>query len=207
MISNWSQKNQQRATQLLEQYPEERSAVMPLLYIAALEHGYVSDDAMREVAELTGLSSAQVQAVASFYTMYKRAPVGRYLVSVCTSISCYLRDADAVLSAIEDETGVLDGETTPDRLISVEHVECAGACGGAPAVCVNWELVEGLEPDKARELIRWLREAKPEVVLGDELQVLFGGRESFDWGPKELEGAIAPLPAFDPYGTARAEER
>jgi NADH-quinone oxidoreductase subunit E len=207
MISHWSQKNQQRATRLLEQYPEKRSAAMPLLYIAALEHGYVSNDAMREVAELTGLSSAQVQAVASFYTMYKRDPVGRYLVSVCTSISCYLRDADAVLSAIEDETGVLDGETTTDGLISIEHVECAGACGGAPAVCVNWELVEGLEPDKARELIRWLREAKPEVVLGDEMQMLFGGRESFDWGPKELEGAIAPLPAFDPYGTSRVEER
>jgi NADH-quinone oxidoreductase subunit E len=207
MISHWSQKNQQRAARLLEQYPEKRSAAMPLLYVAALEHGYVSDDAMREVAELTGLSSAQVQAVASFYTMYKRDPVGRFLVSVCTSISCYLRGADAVLAAIEDEIGVLDGETTPDGLISLEHVECAGACGGAPAVCVNWELVEGLEPEKARELIRWLREAKPEVVLGDELQMLFGGRQSFDWGPKELEGAIAPLPAFDPYGTARTEER
>lgn len=207
MISHWSHENQQRATRLLEQYPEKRSAAMPLLYVAAHEHGYVSDDAMREVAELTGLSSAQVQAVASFYTMYKRSPVGQYLVSVCTSISCYLRGADAVLSAIEDETGVLDGETTPDGLISVEHVECAGACGGAPALTVNWELVEGLEPDKARELIKWLRDAKPEVVLGDEMQMLFGGRESFDWGPKELEGAIVALPAFDPYGTAKAEER
>jgi hypothetical protein len=92
-------------------------------------------------------------------------------------------------------------------LVSVEHVECAGACGGAPALTVNWELVEGFEPDKARELIKWLREAKPQVVLGDEMQMLFGGRESFDWGPKELEGAITPLPAFDPYGTAKAEER
>ena len=72
---------------------------------------------------------------------------------------------------------------------------------------VNWELVEGLEPDKARELITWLREAKPEVVLGDEMQMLFGGQESFDWGPKETEGAIAPLPAFDPYGTAKGEGR
>jgi len=207
MISHWSHENQQRANELLERYPEKRSAAMPLLYIAAHEHGYVNDDAMREVAELTGLSSAQVQAVASFYTMYKRAPVGQYLVSVCTSISCYLRGADAVLSAIEDETGVLDGETTPDGLVSVEHVECAGACGGAPALTVNWELVEGLEPDKARELIKWLREAKPQVVLGDEMQMLFGGRESFDWGPKELEGAVIPLPAFNPYGTAKAEER
>jgi hypothetical protein len=138
--------------------------------------------------------------------MYKREPVGKYLVSVCTSISCYLRGADAVLEAIEEETGVLDGETTPDGKISVEHVECSGACGGAPAVSVNWELVEGLEPDKARDLIKWLRDAEPSVIFGDEMQMLFGGQQSFDWGPKETEGAIAPLPAFAPYGTVGGEK-
>ncbi|MEA2022923.1 MAG: NAD(P)H-dependent oxidoreductase subunit E [Actinomycetota bacterium] len=206
MISHWSHENQERAKELLERYPEMRSAVMPLLYIAALEHGHVTEDAMREVAELTGLTAAQVQSVASFYTMYKREPVGKYLVSVCTSISCYLSGADDVLEAIEEETGVLDGETTPDGMISVEHVECSGACGGAPAVSVNWELVEGLEPDKARDLIKWLRDAQPEVVFGDEMQLLFGGRRSFDWGPKETEGAIAALPAFAPYGTVGGEQ-
>lgn len=206
MINSWSSENQERSNELLEQYPEKRSAVMPLLYIAALEHGHVTDDAMREVAELTGLTGAQVQSVASFYTMYKRDPVGKYLVSVCTSISCYLRGADAVLEAIEEVTGVLDGETTPDGMISVEHVECSGACGGAPAVSVNWELVEGLEPDKARDLIKWLRDAEPSVVFGDEMQMLFGGRPSFDWGPKETEGAIAALPAFAPYGTVGGEK-
>jgi hypothetical protein len=112
-----------------------------------------------------------------------------------------------VLAAIEDEAGILDGETTPDQLISVEHVECSGACGGAPAVSVNWELIEGLEPDKARDLVRWLREAQPDVVFGDEMQMLFGGRRSFEWGPRESQGAIAPLPAFDPYGTAKGEQR
>jgi NADH-quinone oxidoreductase E subunit len=207
MSTNWSHENQQRADEILGKYPEKRSAVMPLLYIAALEHGHVSNDAMRDVAELTGLTPAQVQSVASFYTMYRREPVGKYVVSVCTSISCYLRGADDVLAAIEDEAGILDGETTPDQLISVEHVECSGACGGAPAVSVNWELIEGLEPDKARDLVRWLREAQPDVVFGDEMQMLFGGRRSFEWGPRESQGAIAPLPAFDPYGTAKGEQR
>jgi len=206
MNNTWSHENQLRAEEILAKYPEKRSAVMPLLYVAALEHGYVSINGMREVADLTGLTPAQVQSVASFYTMYRRDPVGEYVVSVCTSISCYLRGADDVLAAIEDETGVLDGETTPDGLITVEHVECSGACGGAPAVSVNWELIEGLEPDKARDLITWLRDAKPEVVFGDEMQLLFGGRPSFDWGPKELQGAITPLPAFDPYGTAKGEK-
>jgi NADH-quinone oxidoreductase subunit E len=205
MISHWSHDSQLKAHELLETYPEKRSAVMPLLYLAAKEHGHVTEDAMREVAELTGLTAAQVQSVASFYTMYRREPVGKYVVSVCTSISCYLRGADEVLAAIEDEAGVLDGETTPDGKITVEHVECAGACGGAPAVNVNWELIEGVEPDKARELIKWLRDAEPSVIFGDEMQLLFGGQQSFDWGPKEHQGAIAPLPAFDPYGTAKGE--
>ena len=77
MISHWSHENQQRAQAVLDRYPEKRSAAMPLLYIAAHEHGYVTEDAMREVAELTGLTAAQIQAVASFYTMYKRDAVGK----------------------------------------------------------------------------------------------------------------------------------
>lgn len=175
---------------------------MPLLYLASLEHGYITPDAVVEVARLTGQTAAQVQAVASFYTMYKREPVGRYLVSVCTSISCFLRDGDDVLAAVADELGVADGETGEDGLFSVEHVECIGACGGAPAVQVNYELVEGLTPDRVRELCRWLADEQPEVVLGDELQERFGGVRSFDWGPGEAEGAVAAVPAFRPYGTA-----
>ncbi len=199
----WSAENQQRAETLMAQYPESRSAVMPLLYLASVEHGFVTDEAMQEVAEMTGLTPAQVQSVASFYTMYRRGPVGDYVVSVCTSISCWLLGADAVLEAIEDEAGVSDGGTTADGRITVEHVECGGACGGAPAVCVNWELVEGVEPDKGRALIRWLRDARPEVVSADEVQLLFGGRRSFDWAIPEPDGAVLPLPAFGPYGTVR----
>ncbi len=202
MIETWSDENQERARVIIAQYPEKRSAVMPLLYIAAHEHGYVTEQAMREVSELTGVTAAQVQSVASFYTMYRRRPVGEYLVSVCTSISCWLRGADDALAAIADEAGVIDGEISMDARITVEHVECIGACGGAPAVCVNWELIEGVEPEKGRALVRWLRDAQPQVVSADEMQVLFGGQRSFDWGATEPEGAIAPLPAFAPYGTA-----
>lgn len=202
-IAGWSAPNQVRAKRLLESYPEGRSAVMPLLYLAAIEHGYVSDDAMRQVAQLTGLSEAQVQSVASFYSMYKLEPVGTYLISVCTSISCFLLGADDVLAAVEKAAGTPDGETSADGLYSIEHVECIGACGGAPAVQVNYELIEGVEPDKAEGLCSWLRDAKPEVVIADEMQQLFGGRRSFDWGPAEPEGAVAAVPAFDPYGSAK----
>ncbi len=149
-IVGWTAMNQERAQRILESYPEKRSTVMPLLYLASLEHGFVDDDAMVEVGEITGLTSAQVQSVASFYTMYQRRPVGKYLVSVCTSISCYLAGADDVLAAVEREAGALDGETSSDGTVSVEHVECIGACGGATALQVNYETVEGVEPDAAR---------------------------------------------------------
>ena len=120
IVAGWSAPNRERASTLLAVYPERRSAVMPLLYLAVLEHGHVTDTAMHEVAELTGMTAAQVQSVASFYTMYKRSSVGRYLVSVCTSISCYLMGGDEVLAAIEDGTGALDGETSEDGLFSVD---------------------------------------------------------------------------------------
>lgn len=202
LVPHWSAPNRERARTLLATYPERRSTVMPLLYIASLEHGHASDDAQRDVAALTGLTSAQVQSVASFYTMYKRDGVGKYLVSVCTSISCFLLGADDVLASVEDATGVLDGETSTDGTFTVEHVECLGACGGAPAVQVNYELVEGVRPDKGAALCDWLRAEQPDVVLGDELQQHFGGQRSFEWGPAEDEGAVAPVPAFGPYGSS-----
>ncbi|MCP3975829.1 MAG: NAD(P)H-dependent oxidoreductase subunit E [bacterium] len=202
VISDWSGPNQERARRLLDSYPEKRSAVMPLLYLASLEHGYLDAPGMTQVAELTGLTSAQVQSVASFYTMYKRDHVGKYLVSVCTSISCFLMGADDVLAAIEEESTSPDGSTSADGTFSVEHVECIGACGGAPAVQVNYELIEGVTPEKGAGLCKWLRDAAPAVVLADEMQELFGSIRSFDWGSKEADGAVAPVPAFGPYGSA-----
>jgi NADH-quinone oxidoreductase E subunit len=190
-----------RVEKILASYPDEKSAVMPLLYLAMAEHGYLPDDAIRQVAGLVGMTSVQVSAVATFYTMYKREEVGRYLLSVCTSISCALLGGNDVLHAVEDETGVPAGETDAENTFSVEHVECIGACGGAPAVQVNYELIEGLGVEKARELVRWLRDGTPGVVNGDEMQTLFGGRRSFDWGPADPAGAARPIPALESLGT------
>jgi NADH-quinone oxidoreductase E subunit len=190
-----------RVSRILASYPDKKSAVMPLLYVAMAEYGYLTDAAIREVAILVGMTSVQVSSVATFYTMYKREEVGKYLLSVCTSISCSLLGGKDVLHALEDATGVPAGETGPERDFSVEHVECIGACGGAPAVQVNYELIEGLGVDKARELVRWLRDAEPAVIRGDEMQALFGGRQSFDWGPSEAAGAGGPVPALEAIGT------
>jgi NADH-quinone oxidoreductase subunit E len=206
-MSRWSEAKQERAKQIISRYPDKRSAVMPLLYLAMSEDQHLSDEGIAEVGEWVGLSAAQVYGVASFYTMYKREPTGRYLISCCTSISCMLLGADEVLHALEDESAVPSGETDPEGLISVEHAECIGACGGAPALQVNYELVEGVSPDKARELVRWLKAASPEILNTDEMQQLFGGRRSFDWAIAEEEGAVGPYPAFAPLGTAARENK
>ena len=202
-MSAWSQETQIRAKEIIARYPVKRSAVMPLLYLAMAEDGHLTDAGMEEVAEWVGLTPAQVHAVASFYTMYKRERTGAYLISCCTSLSCMLLGGDDVLAAIEDESGVPHGETDPEGVLSVEHVECIGACGGAVAVQVNYELVEGVSPEKARELVRWLKKATPAAVNSDEMQELFGGVRSFDWGIRDEDGAVGPYPAFQPLGTTK----
>lgn len=204
-MSIWSEETQIRAKDLISRYPDPRSAVMPLLYVAMTEQGHLTEAGMAEVGEWVGMTPAQVQAVASFYTMYKRERTGKYLVSCCTSISCMLLGGDDVLHAVEDESGVPHGETDEDGVLSVEHVECIGACGGAPAVQVNYELIEGVTPEKARELVQWLRNARPDAVNGDEMQELFGGRRSFDWAIREERSAVGPYPAFQPLGTVQQE--
>jgi NADH-quinone oxidoreductase subunit E len=204
-MSTWSEATEERARQIISRYPEKRSAVMPLLYLAMAEDGHLTDAGMEEVARWCDITPAQVLAVASFYTMFKRERTGRYLISCCTSISCMLLGADDVLHAVEDESGVPHGETDGEGLLSVEHVECIGACGGAPALQVNYELIEGVTPEKGGELVKWLRTARPEVVNTDEMQQLFGGRPSFDWAIADDRGAVGPYPAFEALGTVKTE--
>ena len=212
MPYTWSPVAEERARKVLAAYPQPRSAVMPLLYIAMREdldqgNNRLTPEGMRRVAELVRLTTAQVSAVASFYTMYKRETVGRYLLSVCTSLSCWLGGADDVLHAVEDEADVPSGGTDRAGLISPEHVECIGACGGAPAVQVNYEFVEGVTPGKAREMVRWLQAEQPLDVSGDELQARFGGPTSFPWAIPDRVGVTGPVPAFPAFGTEVPSER
>lgn len=191
----------ERAHEIVASYPDKRSAVMPLLYLAMHEEGRLTSDGIRSVAELTGITSVQVDAIATFYTMYKEK-VGRHLVSVCTSISCHLLGASEVLAAAADEAGVSPGGTTDDGALTVEGVECIAACGGAVAAQVNYEFVEGVTPEAVRSLCRWLIDEAPESVNSDDLQERFGSGQSFEWGPTDPTTVPGPVPAFGPYGTA-----
>jgi NADH:ubiquinone oxidoreductase subunit E len=201
----WNAGTRERAEAIVARYPDPRSAVMPLLYLAMREDQGLTPDGIREVAGYTGLTPVQVESVASFYTMYKSAGVGKYVVSVCTSISCHLRGGDDVLAAVADEAGVRPGETDDSGTVHVERAECIGACGGAPAAQVNYEMVEGLTPEEARRLTRWLLDEQPAAINSNAMQTEFGGETGFDWGPADDRRATGPYPAFQPLGTVGEE--
>jgi NADH-quinone oxidoreductase subunit E len=146
-----------RAAEIIGRYPKARSALLPLLHLVQSEEGYVSEDGVAFCAEQLGLTEADVTGVVSFYTMYKRKPVGDYHVGVCTTALCAVMGGDAILADLQEHLGVGIDETTPDGKVSVEHVECNAACDYAPVVMVNWEFFDNMTPAKARDLVDGLR--------------------------------------------------
>jgi NADH-quinone oxidoreductase subunit E len=148
------------ARSVIARYPEgrERSAVMPLLYLAQSAEGRVSPDGLREVAGLLGITTAEVEAVASFYTMYRLRPTGEHLVNVCTNLACMLRGAKDVYEAAHEAAGMEHGqEISDDGLITLHEEECLGVCDFAPAVQVDLMNHDAVTPDRMRELIATLR--------------------------------------------------
>src|ERR1700691_164499 len=145
------------AAEIIGRYPQPRSALMPLLHLVQAEVGYVPEDGIRYVAEQLGLSEAYVAAVSSFYTMYKRGPVGEYHVGVCTNSLCAVMGGDAIFADLLEHLGVGNDETTPDGKVSLEHLECNAACDYAPVVMVNWEFFDNQTPQSARSLVDGLR--------------------------------------------------
>jgi NADH-quinone oxidoreductase subunit E len=159
-----------QAEAIKARYPagRERSAVMPLLYLTQSVEGHVTREALREVADLLGLRTAEVEAVASFYTMLRLRPTGRHVVSVCTNLSCALRGAKDVLRDARDAAGVPEGgELSEDGLITLHEEECLGVCEFAPVVQINAANHDDVTPDGVRELIAQLREGRvPEPSRG-----------------------------------------
>jgi NADH-quinone oxidoreductase subunit E len=191
------------ATELMNRYPagQSRSALLPMLHLVQSEQGYVSPDGIAFCAEMLDLAKAQVAAVATFYTMYKRKPTGEYLVSVCTNTLCAMLGGDEVYAALSEHLGVGINETTEDGKITLEHAECLAACDYAPVVTVNYEFFDQQTIESSTVLVDALRGGvRPTPSRGAPLC-------SF----KQIERQIAGLPderpeALEAEATGRQTE-
>ncbi|MER7771396.1 NADH-quinone oxidoreductase subunit NuoE [Kitasatospora sp. NPDC096140] len=145
------------AAELIARYPQPRSALLPLLHLVQAEEGFVSPTGIRFCAEQLDLTTAEVTAVATFYTMYRRRPAGKYHVGVCTNTLCAVLGGDQIFDELQEHLGIRNNETTEDGEVSIEHIECNAACDYAPVVMVNWEFFDNQTPESARQLVDDLR--------------------------------------------------
>jgi NADH-quinone oxidoreductase subunit E len=169
----------EEARAIVARYPtgRERSAIMPLLYLAQSIEGHVSRDGLRAVAELLALTTAEVEAVATFYTMYRLRPTGNHVVNVCTNLACTLRGAREVYEAAHDAAGMRHGqELSDDGMLTLHEEECLGVCDFAPAVQVDFANHDRVTPERMRELIASLRSG--EVPAPDRGPAVGGFREA-----------------------------
>jgi NADH-quinone oxidoreductase subunit E len=146
--------------EIMARYPQPRSALLPMLHLVQSEDGLVTSEGIEVCAEELALTPAEVSAVATFYTMYFRKPVGRYHVGVCTNTLCAVMGGDQILACLKEHLQVGNDETTEDGQITLEHVECNAACDYAPVVMVNWEFVDNQTPESAVQLVDDLRSGK-----------------------------------------------
>ena len=164
-MSRFNEANLAIALEILSRYPRAKSATIPLLHLAQEQDGWVTDDAMEHIAELTGTTPVQVLGTCSFYEMFKREPVGRYLVNICTNISCQIMGGEELLHHAEEALGIKAGSTTPDGLFTIEDVECIAACTEAPCLQVNYRYFHKIANDEFDRVIDDLRQGR----RGDEI--------------------------------------
>jgi NADH-quinone oxidoreductase subunit E len=146
---------------IIKRYPRSRSAIMPLLHYVQSIAGYVTNEGIELIAKLLTLETAEVSAVATFYTQYKRKPVGEYHVGVCTNTLCAVMGGDAIFAALKDHLGVENDGVTADGKVSLEHIECNAACDYAPVVMANWEFYDNQDVSSAKELVDSMRQGSP----------------------------------------------
>ena len=148
-----SETARQKIQALIAKYPQPRSALIPSLQVAQEEIGYLPPFAMQEIAGIFGLSSSDVSEVASFYTLLFKKPVGKYVIQVCTNISCLLRDSEEIMAHLQKRLGIRPGETTSDGKFTLIEVECLASCGTAPVVQINENYHENLTPEKLDSIL------------------------------------------------------
>jgi len=137
-MSRFTPDNEAIAREIISRYPLPKSALIPLMHLAQEQDGWVTEDAMRHIAELTGTTPAEVRGTGTFYEMFKFHPVGKYVINICSNIACQLLGAENLLEHAEKKLGVKIGGTTADGLFTLEDVECIAACTEAPALQVNY---------------------------------------------------------------------
>jgi NADH-quinone oxidoreductase E subunit len=152
----FSEANEKKLDTIITRYPVKRSAILPALYIAQEEHGYVTDDDVKYLAGRLDMRVNEVEEVVTFYTMYSRKPIGKYKLQVCRTVSCWLRGAEEITERIQHKLGCGIGETTQDGKFTLVEVECLGYCDLAPCLQVNFDYHEKVTPDRVDEIIAGL---------------------------------------------------
>jgi len=190
----------QAAREIIDRYPPDRSrsALLPLLHLVQSHEGYVSADGIGFCASMLGLTRAEVAAVATFYTMYKRKPTGDFLVSVCTNTMCDALGGQRVFDELSEHLGVGHDETTPDGTITLEHAECLAACDYGPVMTVNYEFFDKVTPEQAREIVERLRKGeRPQPTRGARLCTFKEISRQLAGFPEERPEALADGVAGD----------
>ncbi|MCW2772555.1 MAG: dehydrogenase subunit [Nocardioides sp.] len=177
-----SQQTYGELKEIAARYPEARSGLLPMLHLVQSSEGRVTPEGIEACAEILGISAADVSGVATFYTMYKRRPVGDYHVGVCTNTLCAVMGGDLIFERLKYHLGVGNDETTDDGKITLEHVECNAACDYAPVMMVNWEFMDNMDPDSAVRVVEDLRAGTevrstrgPRVVTWREAERVLAG--------------------------------
>ncbi|PZF99109.1 NADH-quinone oxidoreductase subunit NuoE [Micromonospora deserti] len=190
----FTEETRARAREIIARYPADRSrsALLPLLHLVQAEEGYVSPAGVEFCAEVLGLNKAQVGAVATFYTMYKRRPTGDYLVSVCTNTMCNVLGGQEVYDTLAEHLGVGHDETSADGRITLEHAECLAACDYGPVMTVNYDFFDGVDPQTAVGVVDELRAGgRPMPTRGARLCTLKEMSVQLAGFADEREGAVA----------------
>ncbi len=154
---SFSEQTREKARDIISRYPQSRSALLPMLHLVQSEEGYVSADGIAFCAEELALTTADVAAVATFYTMYHRKPVGEYHIGVCINPGCGILGGDTIWSTLCERLGIGNDEVTEDGKISLERIECQAACTHAPVMTANWEFLDNMTPESAIDAVEKLR--------------------------------------------------
>ena len=172
----WWERRAADIDRLIARYPRPRSALMGLLWMAQEERGWVSPEDMEFIGQRLGVSRAYVESTCSFYSLYHRKPVGRYVITVCGNIMCGLSGAEALVRHLEERLGIRLGETTPDGLFTLLVTgECVAACDGAPAIQINEEYFHKVTPERADQIVQALRDGADLVELSERIGLIQPG--------------------------------